>query len=161
MIKWPPWMVVALAEEVLNVREIAGPEHNQRILMYHDETSLDAEADEVPWCSSFVNYCIRQCGLGLKGTHSARARSWLRCGTPLSIPAYGCITILSRGSPNEPGPDVVDAKGHVGFFIGKPSGFDIKLLGGNQSDSVCRSNYDATRILGYRWPVAPTRGDLR
>jgi uncharacterized protein (TIGR02594 family) len=159
MIQWPPWMVIALAEEALNVREIYGPEHNQRILMYHDETSLDASTDEIYWCASFANYCIRQCGMGLKGTFSARARSFLRLGTSMSIPPYGCIAVLARGGGDQPGPEVIEAPGHVGFFLGYQNLVDqrqIRLLGGNQSDSVCTSVYPESQVLGYRWPVLPT-----
>jgi len=156
MYSWPPWLVLAQAEELLNVREIYGPEHHERILMYHDETGLDASTDEVPWCSSFVNYCIRKCGMGLRGTFSARARSWLRTGNPLTIPAIGCITILKRGGENQPGPDVVEATGHVGFFVGQPNAKVIQVLGGNQSNRVMVSEYPIGRVLGYRWPILPT-----
>ncbi len=156
MVHWPPWMVVANAELALNVREIHGPQHNPRILMYHDETSLDASEDEIPWCSSFANYCIRQCGLGLRGTHSARARSWLRWGQSLTIPAYGSIVVFSRGLGPQPGPEVLEAAGHVGFFVGQPNHKQIEVLGGNQSNAVRLSVYGTERLLGYRWPVLPT-----
>lgn len=31
---------------------------NGRILQYHDATTLNASEDEVPWCASFVNWCL-------------------------------------------------------------------------------------------------------
>ncbi len=49
------WMKIALAE--LGVHENSLPGHqNQRIIQYHAATSLKAQTDEVPWCSSFVNW---------------------------------------------------------------------------------------------------------
>ena len=156
MLKWPPWLVVAQAEEQLGVTEIPGAEHNPRILLYHDETTLDASTDEVPWCSSFVNYCLKECLLGLGGTKSARARSWLEWGVSLSIPPTGAIVVLKRGGGGQPGPEVIDAPGHVGFFVNRASYgclAGLEILGGNQSDRVCTERYPASRVLGYRWPT--------
>lgn len=151
MIQWPPWLNTALLEEELGVEEIRGPEHNPRILAYHDSTRLDASEDEVPWCSSFVNWAIKECGMLLDGTDSARARSWLAWGVQLQIPPVGAICILKRGGPGQPGPTVLHAKGHVGFFVGKNKS-KVELLGGNQSNKVCTKLYPECRVLGYRWP---------
>jgi uncharacterized protein (TIGR02594 family) len=143
----------ALLEEELGVSEIKGPEqHNSRILLYHDTTILDASTDEVPWCSSFVNWCVKECGLLLEGTNSARARSWLEWGTPLLIPPVGAVTILKRGGNGQPGPTVIDAKGHVGFFLGQTN-THVELVGGNQSDRVLIKKYPISRVLGHRWPL--------
>ena len=163
MFEWPPWLVVAQAEEQLGVAEIEGLKHNPRILLYHDETTLDASTDEVPWCSSFVNYCLNECLLGLRGTRSARARSWLEYGVPLEIPPIGAIVILKRGGGGQPGPEVIDAVGHVGFFVGRTSYgclAGIELLGGNQNDRVSVERYPTTRVLGYRWPKRTNPGGL-
>jgi len=57
--------------------------------------------------------------------------------------------ILKRGPGEQPGPEVIDAPGHVGLF----AGFDatrVLLLGGNQSDTVQVSQYARDRILGIR-----------
>jgi uncharacterized protein (TIGR02594 family) len=149
----PPWLLVAQLEEALHVKEIPGGAHEDRIIMYHDHTNLDAETDEVPWCSSFVNYCVTTCGVDLKTTRSARARSWLRWGVGLGYPCLGCIVVLKRGGSNQPGPDVINAQGHVGFFVGyqETAQGHISVLGGNQSDRVCTFAYPADRVLGYRW----------
>ncbi len=147
----PPWMAVALLEQELRVQELPGSEHEARIIMYHSTTSLDAEADEVPWCSSFVNYCAQMCGMGLRGTQSARARSWLEWGSSLSYPALGCIAVLKRGGPDQPGKDVLDAAGHVGFFAGFDRQGKPRILAGNQSNRVNTKPFPVERILDYRW----------
>lgn len=134
----PLWL--RLARRELGISEIAGPEHNPRILEYHDHTSLDAERDEVHWCSSFVNFCIQQAGL--TGTRSAMARSWLKWGRPIDEPRPGCVVVLRRGKP---------PSGHVGFFI-KEENNRLFLLGGNQGDRVCIVSFPRWDVIGYRWP---------
>ncbi|HEX5760734.1 MAG TPA: TIGR02594 family protein [Thermoanaerobaculia bacterium] len=69
---------------------------NPRIVEYHRTTSLRATDDEVPWCSAFVNWCMREAGL--RGTGSAAARSWLTWGSRLATPRRGCVTVLRRGT---------------------------------------------------------------
>lgn len=150
MIYLPPWLEAASKEARSGVLEIAGAEHHPRILTYHSSTTLRATADEVPWCSSFVNWCM--VAVGEPGTDSARARSWLHYGVPLRVPALGCVVVLKRGGANEPGAEVVNAKGHVGFFIDEPTPGEVIVLGGNQSNQVCERTYPESRVLGYRWP---------
>ena len=53
----PKWLEIALKE--VGVSEIKGGE-NKRILEYHASTTLKAKEDEIPWCSSFVNWCMVQ-----------------------------------------------------------------------------------------------------
>lgn len=151
MIYAPPWLEVARIDAQLGVLEIPGVEHHPAILMYHSYTTLKATTDEVPWCSSFVNYCIAVTGLDLKPTRSAAARSWLLWGIRIDIPAFGCVAILKRGGADQPGPEVRDAQGHVGFFIDMPTRNEVLILGGNQSNQVCERIYPADRVLGYRW----------
>jgi hypothetical protein len=59
------------------------------------------------------------------------------------------VVVLKRGSGNQPGPEVIKAPGHVGFFAGLNT-THVAMLGGNQSDSVNISFYDTDRILGIR-----------
>lgn len=140
------WINIAHAE--VGVVEAAGAASNPRIEAYHATTSGGEADDSVPWCSSFVNYCITKSGL--KGTDSKRARSWLQWGAPSQL-RPGCIVVLERGDPE---------KGHVGFFAGM-DGDRIRLLGGNQSDKVGLASFEADRVIGVRWPtnVALTRMD--
>lgn len=134
----PPWLEVAYKE--IDTKEIKGSKHEPRIVEYHQTTSLMSQDDETPWCSSFVNWCIKQAGF--KGTNSAAARSWLKWGYLMSYPAFGCIVVLSRSKPWQ---------GHVGFYVGMTER-DIGILGGNQGDKVSINYYDRSRVIGYRWP---------
>jgi uncharacterized protein (TIGR02594 family) len=72
----PAWITIARAE--MGVQEYPGPEHNPRIIQYLRSTTNPATSDETPWCSGFVNWCMKQAGI--VGTNSAAARSWLKWG---------------------------------------------------------------------------------
>jgi uncharacterized protein (TIGR02594 family) len=139
-----------IAERFIGMNEVPGTKDNPQILaMLH----LDAEwpeGDEVPWCSAFVNYVAWL--LRLPRSKSLRARSWLTVGMPVETgmaePTFD-VVILSRGSGQQPGPDVIEAPGHVGFFSGTDDS-GIYLLGGNQGNSVSVRRYPMSRLLGIR-----------
>jgi uncharacterized protein (TIGR02594 family) len=132
-----PWLDIARAE--LGVKEIPGSKHEKRILEYHKATSLESTEDEVPWCSSFVSWCLEKAGV--PSTRNAWARSYLAWGTKIDKPVLGCIVVFSRGA----------SSGHVAFYVGE-SDAGIQCLGGNQSNKVCLATYPKSRLLGYRLP---------
>ena len=139
---WPePWMAVARAE--LGVRTSPVGQNNPRITAYHAGTNIEGYDDKASWCSSFVNWTLRQAGL--PGTGSALARSWLTWGEALSAPRPGCIVVLTRDDPS-------GWKGHVGFFL-RADAQQVHLLGGNQLDEVREHFYPSASVLAYRWPL--------
>jgi len=143
----PPWLTCA--EKEVGVMEIPGVEHNERILEYHRATTLRATTDEVPWCSSFVCWCLEE--VGMRSTRSAAARSYLQWGVPISPAPYGAIAVLRRGAgEGSQGHEVLDAPGHVGFLIWI-SLTHVALLGGNQNDCVGVSMFSRTLLIGTRW----------
>lgn len=128
-----------LAFKEMNVKEVKGRNHNPRILHYHNFTSLKASADEVPWCSSFVNFVLAKAGY--YGTGSALARSFDRWSQPLDKPVPGCVTVFSRGDNS--------GFGHVAFFLYETKK-SITVIGGNQGDAVSIASYPKSRLVGYR-----------
>ena len=136
-----------LAQRWVGVKEAPGALDNPDIVTMLRLDATWPEGDDVPWCSAFVNFVCWS--LRLPRSKSLRARSWLRVGRPVESPDIGDIVILKRGRGEQPGPDVIEAPGHVGFYMGHDHG-KIHVLGGNQSDSVSISPYDAGRLLGYR-----------
>jgi len=135
-----PWMRFAKAE--LGQKEISGSKDNPRVIEYHSTTTLRAVEDEVPWCSSFVNWCFFKCGL--TRTKSAAAKSWLNWGLPMDKPSYGCVVVKSRTGGN-----------HVTFWMRaeKRDGVNGFIgLGGNQSNMVNEQWYPNSTVRGYRWP---------
>lgn len=144
----PAWM--AIAESELGQHEIAGSRHNPRILAYHATTSLAATTDEVAWCSSFVNWVMRQAGH--VGTNSAAAASWINWGKSTD-PRYGAITVIKKNGAGHDARTGSTSGFHVGFFL-RSDGTHFELLGGNQSDSVkvSRFSHGGYTIRAYRWP---------
>jgi len=128
-----------IAMHELGIEELPGTQHNRRILEYHSTTRLDATEDEIPWCSSFVNWCVKRSGLD--GTNSARARSWVEWGEQIFKPALGDVVVFARG--NNP------AQGHVGFYAGGTYDY-VWVLGGNQSNTVKYSQYDRKKLICFR-----------
>ena len=98
------------------------------------------------WCAAFVNWCLKEAGA--PHLNYATAHSWLRFGTEVSFPVYGCIAIIKPQSSTGGG------TGHVAFFVGR-KGSNVQLLGGNQSKQVKVSDWNEQRnVVGYRWPTS-------
>jgi uncharacterized protein (TIGR02594 family) len=141
-----PWMEIAKRE--LGQREIAGDKDNPRIVEYHATTRLKAAEDEIPWCSSFVNWVFTQ--LKWERTNSAGASSWTKWGTKLLNPRYGCVVVKSRVGGN-----------HVCFFVRAESRDGVAGfigLGGNQGNKVCEAWYPLSSVKAYRWPKEYSNG---
>jgi uncharacterized protein (TIGR02594 family) len=143
----PKWMDFATAE--LGQKETAGAANNPRVVEYLKSAKGETLPDSVPWCAGFVGWCLNMAGL--PDSDSLMARSYLRYGTALKEPKFGCIAVYSRGTP---------PSGHVGFWVGEDGEKDI-IRGGNQSDAVNDSPQSKARALGYRWPPEPADKPLR
>ncbi len=139
-----------IASSFIGAHESDGDKDNPLILaMIATCSSMPEIHDEIAWCSAFVNFIHKICGL--PRTHSLAAKSWLNFGqsvplisSPISselTTKFNDIIILNRG-PNP-------ALGHVGFFAGSTSD-KIVILGGNQSNSVCVQSFDINLVAGIR-----------
>lgn len=132
-----------LAADEIGVNEKQFPD---RIIEYIRVTIKEGTAyigPDTPWCAFFVNYIVSQAGL--TGTYSGLARSFENWGRPVvdwrENATNGDIVVLSRTSNPR--------YGHVGFFAGWTDK-GVRLLGGNQNDSVCFKEYDYDRIVTIR-----------
>lgn len=52
-----------VAKTQIGIAEIAGDGHNKKILEYGQSTDVQADTDEIPWCSNFVNWCYIIAGI--------------------------------------------------------------------------------------------------
>lgn len=139
-----------VAQRFVGIREIPGRDNNNQILAMLKLDDPWPSGDEVPWCSAFVNYIAWL--LRLPRSKSLRARSWLTIGLSVELADAEVgfdVVVLKRDGDDQPGPEVLDAGGHVGFFAGTDEN-QILVLGGNQSDSVKVSPYPKSRLLGIR-----------
>jgi len=139
-----------IASRFIGLKELPGKSHNPAILAMLKLDQEWPEGDEVAWCSALMNWVCWL--LRLPRSKDLRARSWLGVGQAIHInearPGWDLV-ILKRGEGPQPGPEEIDAPGHVGFF----SGLDddkVHLLGGNQGDTVSVAGFARTRILGVR-----------
>ena len=145
-----PCTAITIARVFLGTSEVPGAASNPAILAMLKLDQSWPGGDEVPWCSAYVNYvCFL---LGLPRSKSLAARSWLKIGAPVSItnamPGFD-IVVLSCGSGAQPGPDVLAAPGHVGFYLGAHDS-QISILAGNQGNRVSEQSFPLSQLLGIR-----------
>jgi uncharacterized protein (TIGR02594 family) len=140
----PNYYVTALSE--LGQREIEGTKSNPRVLEYQTATGYNAKQDDVPWCGSFVAWCMKQNNIPYRFQTSAAAADWAKFGKALKKPVVGAIIVFPH---------------HVGFFAGwineKVGSF--KLLSGNSGGAnagggeVRFSNYSSmASVIAIRIP---------
>lgn len=128
------------------LHETRGEHNDHEIIRMIRRYFPDVRDDStIGWCSIFVDHVAKM--TGYESSNSAMARSWLKVGTPVdqSNRQTGDIVVLWRNSPT-------DTAGHVGIYINDrdSDGKMIRVLGGNQNNSVNISGYPTARILGFR-----------
>jgi uncharacterized protein (TIGR02594 family) len=139
-----------IAERFIGRKEVAGTIDNPEIMSWLKLDHKWPEHDEVPWCSAFINYiCFL---LNLPRSKSLRARSWLLVGDVIDLwdAEKGFdIVIFKRGRGKQPGPEIINVPGHVGFFVNYKEP-NITILGGNQNNQVSIKKYNEKSLLGIR-----------
>jgi uncharacterized protein (TIGR02594 family) len=135
----------------LGVRETPGIVHNPTIVSMLHLVDKNINDDETPWCSAFVIFCCFV--LGVPHSQSLRARSWLTVGRAVLLdearPGFD-VVVLTRGA-DAPGPEVIAAPGHVGFFAAyNRANRTVRVLGGNQGNQVSYADFPVDRVLGVR-----------
>lgn len=138
----PSWLARARCE--LGVTEVVGKGHNPRVLQYHQATRLRAATDEVPWCASFVCWCLEN--EGIASTRSAAAKSFENWGrASLLIP--GAVILFGKHDPDAKG------TGHVGFVNDHAKGSFVEVVSGNCRNAVRLKNYKWADAVAVRWPL--------
>jgi uncharacterized protein (TIGR02594 family) len=141
-----------IAQRFIGTKETAGAMSNPLILAMLQLDTNWPKDEGVAWCSAFINFITWI--VRLPRSKSLAARSWLQVGIPVPFEnavADSDVVIISRGIGKQPGPEVINAPGHVGFFAGwSQDKKQILLLGGNQSDGVTLAPFPRERILGIR-----------
>lgn len=169
---------LSIARTYLGTREVDGPGSNPFVLAWLSRVAPWASDDEVPWCGAFVYHCAAELELTRPKERPAAARSWLLAGRDVPLdqaePGFD-VVVFAR--PDEhglfPGPGVLDAPGHVAFFVAGHDGSErysvsrvgeprppyvplsrqadhILVLGGNQGNAVSIAPFPVSRILGVR-----------
>ena len=100
---------------------------------------LNVRDDETSWCSSFVNWVLKQ--TDIKGTNNAGALSWRDKwdGQKLDKPAYGALVVFDHGKGYR----------HVGFVAGiDEKNGRVIVMGGNQNLDPKNPNHG--EIVNYK-----------
>jgi len=139
-----------MAQRFVGIKEISGTVSNAQILAMLRLDNDWPAGDDVAWCSAFVNYVAWL--LRLPRSKSLSARSWLAVGQAVDQnPEVGFdVVVLKRGGTKQPGPEVLAAPGHVGFYAGTSANGSILVLGGNQGNAVNVTAFSPAQLLGIR-----------
>lgn len=122
--------------------------NNPRIIEYLESTgmreilhtSFKSLNDEIPWCASFVNWCLIQAKCdGLRKDLAARAKEWANYGKEVPEGTYGAIVVIGKSASGANGAHTPSGS-HVGFLCmeGKnEKGVNVvRILGGNQTYDI-------------------------
>jgi uncharacterized protein (TIGR02594 family) len=139
--------VIESASNWLGINERSG---RQALASFFQKTIGESvDPVQTAWCAVFVNAVLRESGYaGISGNSSKMARTFLAYGERADKPSEGDIVVLQRGSDQR--------TGHVGFFMGYETRGGqqyVKVLGGNQADSVNVTTFPVSQILGIRRPM--------
>lgn len=145
-----------LAQRFVGVKEAVGTGANPMILgMLQLDAGTAITDDATPWCSGFANFIAWL--LRLPRSKSLAARSWLAVGRPVPLSEARCgfdVVIFKRGQGQQPGPDVLNAPGHVAFFGAIETDANgrvfVQVIGGNQGDAVTLARFPLDQVLGVR-----------
>jgi uncharacterized protein (TIGR02594 family) len=138
-----------LAARFTGLKEVKGDCDNPEIMAMLKLSNDWPRHDEVPWCGAFAGKIAWL--LNLPYPVSLAARAWLLIGKKIllqdAVKGFDLV-VFSRGD-NPLGPEVINAPGHVAFFNAL-DGDLVRVLGGNQNDSVSVATYPTWRVLGVR-----------
>lgn len=138
----PRHRMLITAMEYFLLQELPGKEkNNPEIMKFYQAMGAGwVGADEVPWCSAFINYIALI--NNIEHSRSLMARSWLKVGETIGVPRLGDIVVFWRKLRS-------GLYGHVGLYIAEKD-YKIYTLGGNQGNEVNISPYDRQFLLGFR-----------
>jgi uncharacterized protein (TIGR02594 family) len=132
-----------MAQTFMGTKEVEGIVDNPLILAMLRTDDTWPKNDEVPWCSAFMNFVCKCCRV--VRSKSLAAKSWLNFGLSINLNEAQIgfdVIILHRGTN--------PANGHVGFYAGMDGANKVRVLGGNQSNSVSIDSFPVSRIAGVR-----------
>ena len=141
--------VLVQALKLVGLKEIIGTINNPVIMGWAKELGIEKiyTSDEIAWCGLFVAKVCKEARTetNLTPRESLWALNWNKFGTRQTVAMLGDILTFKRKEG-----------GHVGIYVGE----DAKcyhVLGGNQSNMVCITRIEKTRLSQIRrtnWKVA-------
>ena len=150
-----PWMTEARRLEGLNLSEAKAADQAviKGLFAATDHGAITAERAPA-WCGAFAAHCLKTGGgpaaasIPKGAAWAANWRDWgdqsLGMGQGGQSVPLGAVVVLS------PDPGTTDSSGHVGFFV-RQSDSHVRLLGGNQSNTVRETDFPLARVVDIRW----------
>lgn len=134
--------ILIQALKLIGTKEIVGTINSDVILGWAKDLGLEKiyTADEVAWCGLFIAYCAKKANLDINMTsrEALWALNWNKFGTRQTVAMLGDVLTFSR-----------NGGGHVGIYVGEDEKC-YHVLGGNQSNSVCITRIEKTRLSQAR-----------
>ena len=134
--------ILIQALKLIGTKEIVGTINSDVILGWAKELGLEKiyTADEIAWCGFFIAYCAKKANLEINMTsrEALWALNWNKFGTRQTVAMLGDVLTFSR-----------NGGGHVGIYVGEDEKC-YHVLGGNQSNSVCITRIEKTRLSQIR-----------
>lgn len=138
--------VSALAESFIGSNESNAQANKTLTAFFKNFGGQKLDPAQTAWCAAFANSILAASGDA--GTGRLNAKSFLAWGYEPEKPRKGDVIVLTRGST-----DPADWRGHVGFFDGYNADGSVRVLGGNQDNSVNIKSFPRQQILGIRRSV--------
>ncbi|GAA4737493.1 TIGR02594 family protein [Flavisolibacter ginsenosidimutans] len=126
--------------------EAKGPDNNPDITGWAKEIGGSVadvyKADEIPWCGLFMAICAKRAGYDLP-KDPLWALNWSTFGTSQPTAMLGDVLTFIRKT------NTGAKAGHVSMYVGEDEAA-YHVLGGNQSDCVCITRIDKSRLYAIR-----------
>ncbi len=139
---------ITVLEQYIGLQEVNDNAKIRSLLKSEDiNGDIDIDPARVSWCAATINFTERS--IGNTGTGKLTAQSFKTYGKELC-----CLEEAEKG-------DIVvfhfpqDAnwQGHVAYYVSYNEEDDtVKVLGGNQRNSICYANYKAEYIVSITRP---------
>lgn len=149
----PPWLTEARAH--VGLREAPGKANNPTLMQMARDLDQWYPGDDVPWCGLFAAHCM---AVGAPDEpqrfNRLGARNWLEYGVDAldrgtpgeAVLPLGGVAVFWRTHPTK------SWHGHVAPAITGQNRTHVRVIGGNQSDSVSEAWFPRSRLLGVRKP---------
>jgi uncharacterized protein (TIGR02594 family) len=141
-------LMLLKALELYGTTETKGTINNPVILKWAKEIGGSVEnvykADEIPWCGLFMAVIAKRASKQVV-KDPLWALNWGTFGTYTNTPMLGDVLVFIRKSSDG------KTAGHVALYVGEDTTC-YHVLGGNQSDKVCITRIEKTRLYAARRP---------
>lgn len=148
LLKEPGPLMIRKSLELFDTAEIQGNANNPVIISWAKEVGGNVQdiykADEIPWCGLFMAVIAKRSAKQVV-KDPLWALNWGTFGKNTDVAMLGDVLVFVRKTSSG------KQAGHVGLYVGEDTGC-FHVLGGNQSDKVCITRIEKTRLYTARRP---------